>query len=109
MKKKLVLIGVGTDGTVQGGEKLQLIDHGLSFPDKGDTDSGNRDFLKRVNSEYGFRKSEINPELKQSFVDAKPEILNSLKALGLPSGSIKGVAGRIDELGKANKWGRDYG
>ena len=82
--------------------KLELIDHGLGFPDKGDKGEGNRYFMARVYSE--MRDSEIKAEFKNPFVKGKQEILTSLIKSGLPSGSVEGVSKRIDALSQAKTW-----
>lgn len=88
---------------VEGG-KLQLIDHGLSFPDKGDNGALNRRFLARAVQEYG--KEEIGKEFVEPYVKAKNQIMESLTDLGLPKSSVDGVGRRIDELSQADTWGK---
>lgn len=75
--------------------KLQLIDHGLSFPDKKGDAWGNRQFVDQAKENFG---SYDVKELATPYIEAQSKIAERLSAIGLPSGSIDGVNRRIEFL-----------
>jgi hypothetical protein len=74
--------------------KLNLIDHGLSFPES-HTLSSTRGFMRKAPDQgYGRTPSVF----AKPYVDNKAAILSSLSALQLPKSAVDGVSHRIDQL-----------
>lgn len=95
-----------------GNDKMQLIDHGLSFPNKGDFSYGKAgggnaydNFMFEVAKREvrGGEKISIS-ELGKPFVENKEKILDALKRTGIESEAIKGVASRIDRIARKDTW-----
>jgi len=84
--------------------KLHLIDHNLTFPDKDVWDvNHNAYFIDR----FTGRGKDENPlpfPLVQSYISSEDKILEALRKVGLPDGSIDGVKSRIDHMAKAKNW-----
>ena len=88
-----------------GNGKLQLIDHGLAFPDRGEFDYAGRHSNIKIMREVVFRDSAISvKEIGKSFVDNKDKILDALKEVGLPQAAIDGVGSRIDRIKRKDSW-----
>jgi hypothetical protein len=85
------------------GPKIQLIDHGMCFPN-GDKMQNVRGFLVKMKND----KDDINGlrprDMAAPFVDKKNEIIGKMSKLGFSKEAIHGVAARIDDLATARKW-----
>jgi hypothetical protein len=85
---------------IQGGDKIKLIDHGLSFPQSTEIQSM-RGFISTAGS-LGLPGSPSDHAA--AYVANKDSIASSLRDLKLPESAIKGVGERIDMLSKMRSW-----
>lgn len=77
--------------------KLRLIDHGLSFPERGQGDptmKGNSSMVREASEK--FYGQSVSP-YTSSYISSKDAIISTLKGLGLDK-AIPGVSARIDAL-----------
>lgn len=84
------------------GNRLRLIDHGLSFPE-----GGRRGWNHHiVDHAHMYQRSSIRPsDLAKPYLAAMPSIVQALSDLKLPAAAIKGVERRAQRLGNMNDWG----
>jgi hypothetical protein len=91
-----------------GNGKLQLIDHGLSFPDR-EFSYGSRGNVKIMDEVARRERREGQAAMSvadagKPFLENKDAILSALTKLGLSEESVKGVGSRIDRISRKDSW-----
>lgn len=93
------------------GNKMHLIDHSMTFPDKEPYENNNAYLIGEA--AYEEREGGMDHNIKdiaKPYIENEAKISAALENVGLPKGSIAGVRTRIHDLAKMDTWQQlEYG
>lgn len=90
---------------VMDGQKIGLIDHGLTFPDKATYYAGNQRFIDKAMTDQDKVADFPSPkDLAGPYVANKDAIGKAMLGVGLTQKAVDGVNTRIDAMAKTKRW-----